>query len=105
MIGVGTRVYISVVGVVDCSYGLNDRPTDQPTERLIPPPTQHRNLHRWRWQRFPLLLLARLVVYPIFLAWWALTLPVWLPLRLLRSGTGGGGDAGRQGQHGAKKSK
>lgn len=45
-----------------------------------------------------LLLLARLVVYPPFLAWWAVTLPIWLPLRLLRSdnGAGGGGDGQQQ---------
>lgn len=41
--------------------------------------------HRWRWQRRPLLLLARLLVYPIFLLSWVLTAPVWVLLGLLRS--------------------
>lgn len=38
---------------------------------------------RWRWQRLPLLFLARLVVYPLFLLSWALV-PVWALLELLR---------------------
>lgn len=76
---------------------LTDRPTDRPADPVAQPTNC-----RWRWQRFPLLLLARLVVYPLFLVWWAVTLPIWLPLRLLRSSNGASNGDGRQG---AKKTK
>ena len=43
----------------------------------------HLNTHRWKWQRFLLLPLARCVTYPIYALGWLLSWTLLLPLRLL----------------------